>query len=151
MLGSGVWALPDLPALRPVMERVAGLADRAEGDLLRLRASGWSGADEQTLQARYAGQRREEWVEFGAECAKFLVEIAKEHARAKYTLAELEEEEQSLDRLRRWYRDLRNRDLLGSGGAPEAEGALKDCVVAFEEYAERVYQVVAAPGADSTR
>jgi hypothetical protein len=35
----------------------------------------------------------------------------------KFTLAELEEEEQSLERLRRWYRDIRARDVFG---APDA-------------------------------
>ena len=71
-----------------------------------------------------------------ASCA---AEIAKEHRTEKYTLAELEEEEQSLDRLRRWYRDVRGRDLLGSGGREEVDGLLKQCVAAFDEFAEAVY------------
>jgi hypothetical protein len=33
------------------------------------------------------------------------------------TLAELDEDEQSLDRLRRWYRTIRARDLFGAPSA----------------------------------
>ena len=51
--------------------------------------------------------RQEEWSEFDADCRKYLGELDKEERLGKYTLAELEEEEQSLDRLRRWYRELR--------------------------------------------
>jgi hypothetical protein len=41
------------------------------------------------------------------------------------TLAELDEEEQSLERLRRWSRAIRARDLFGAPGAANAERRLK--------------------------
>lgn len=34
-------------------------------------------------------------------------------AKGKLVLAELDEEEQSLERLRRWYRAIRTKDLFG--------------------------------------
>ena len=55
-------------------------------------------------------------------------------------LAELDEEEQSLDRLRRWYRAIRSRDLFGAPSAPLAERRLKECAEALEGFAEQVYQ-----------
>jgi hypothetical protein len=56
----------------------------------------------------------------------------------KFTAAELDEEEQNLERLRRWFRDLRRRDVL----APSQKGAeqrLKECGELLEDFAERVY------------
>ncbi len=41
-----------------------------------------------------------------------LGEVHKEIRIKKFTPAELDEEEQNLERLRRWYRDLRRRDVL---------------------------------------
>jgi hypothetical protein len=73
------------------------------------------------------------------------VELVHEHAQQKYTLAELEEEEQSLDRLRRWYRDLRNRDLLGTALTAEADERLKECARQFDGYAEAVYAHLGTP------
>ena len=83
--------------------------------------------------------RDDEWREFTSDGGRYLAEIAKEHRIEKYTLAELEEEEQSLDRLRRWYRDIRARDLLGSSHREKADALLKQCVAAFDEFAEAVY------------
>ena len=139
-LASGTWALPDLPVVEPVVDRVAALVARAEdGELVRLRAHGWGQTDETALTAMFTAARDDEWRELVSECRRYLAEIAKEHRTAKYTLAELEEEEQSLDRLRRWYRDVRARDLLGSSGREETDALLKECVTAFDAFAEAVY------------
>ncbi len=48
--------------------------------------------------------------------------LAGEVAKGKLTRAELDEEEQSLDRLRRWYRTIRARDLFGAPSAPGTRG-----------------------------
>jgi len=139
-LAAGTWALPDLPVVAPVVERVTALVGRCDdGELVRLRASGWGEIDEATMAAMFKSARDEEWRELTTEAQRYLAEIAKEHRTEKYTLAELEEEEQSLDRLRRWYRDIRARDLLGSTGREEADTLLKQCVTAFDEFAEAVY------------
>ena len=55
-------------------------------------------------------------------------------------LAELDEEEQSVDRLRRWYRAIRARDLFGAPSAPVAKRRLKECTEALEDFAEQVYR-----------
>ncbi len=67
-------------------------------------------------------------------------ELSGEVAKGKLTLAELDEEEQSLDRLRRWYRTIRTRDLFGAPSAAAAERRLKECAEALEQFAEQVYQ-----------
>jgi len=138
-LGQAVWAVPDLPAVRPLTERVAALVDAGAGTLLVLSAHGFGDRDGDRLKQLYVEAREDEWSEFSADCAKYLAELAKEEALGKYTLAELEEEEQSLDRLRRWYRELRSRDLLGSTVAGDATGELKQCEEQFSSYAEHVY------------
>jgi len=65
--------------------------------------------------------------------------------KGKLTLAELDEEEQSLDRLRRWYRTIRARDLFGAPSAPAAERRLKECAEALENFADQVYQARERP------
>ena len=146
ILGAGVWALPDLPALTPVLTRLDDLVARADGDLLRLRATGHDEPDSARLGRLYAEARGEEWAEFVRDCAKYLAELEREHRRRKYTLAELEEEEQSLDRLRRWYRELRVRDLLGTPGTGEGDLRLKECADAFERFAEAVHVALGQAG-----
>jgi len=74
-----------------------------------------------------------------------LAELDKEERLGKYTLAELEEEEQSLDRRRRWYRELRSRDLLGTPATTQSATALKICEERFESYADHVYAALSSP------
>ena len=124
-LGQAVWAVPDLPAVRPLLERLTDLVEAAHGTLLLLAATGFAGADAARLEQLYTAAREEEWAEFDADCGKYLAELDKEERLGKYTLAELEEEEQSLERLRRWYRELRSRDLLAIPATTDSATALK--------------------------
>ena len=145
-LGQGSWALPDLPA---TTQAVAGLRQRAAagaGSLLVLTAHGHEDPDIAHLEQLYREAREQDWAEFVADCDKYLAELDKEHRQGKYTLAELDEEDHSLDRLRRWYRDLRARDLLGSTAAGDADQRLKQCADAFDDYADRVYATLGQPG-----
>jgi len=144
-LGQAVWAIPDLPAALPSLERLTGLVEGANGTLLLLAAKGFGAGDVSRLEQLYAAAREEEWAEFAADCGKYLAELDKENRLGKYTLAELEEEEQSLDRLRRWYRELRSRDVLGITATTDSATSLKQCEERFEAYAEHVYAVLSRP------
>ncbi|WP_351228665.1 Chromate resistance protein ChrB [Streptomyces sp. NPDC002133] len=138
-LGQGIWAVPDVPVFADGVRRAVELTERAEGQTVALNASGRSAEDEARFEAMFTAARSEDWKEFLADCAKFEAEIAKEIRIGKFTLAELEEEEQSLERLRRWHRDLTARDVFGAPQAAEAAERLKQCAVICEDYAERVF------------
>ena len=144
-LGQAVWAVPDLPAVRPLLERLTGLVEAAHGTLLLLAAKGYRRGTSSDLSSCTPPRAQEEWSEFDADCGKYLAELDKEERLGKYTLAELEEEEQSLDRLRRWYRELRSRDLLGIPATTESATALKLCEERFERYADHVYAALSSP------
>ena len=144
-LGQAAWAVPDLPAVRPLLDRLTELVGPANGSLLVLTATGYADFDAARLEQLYAESRAAEWTEFVADCGKYLAELDKEERIGKFTLAELEEEEQSLDRLRRWYRELRGRDLLGIPATVDAATELKRCEQRFDGYAEQVYATLSQP------
>jgi hypothetical protein len=146
-LGQATWAVPDLPAVRPLLDRLAAVVEAAAGSLLVLAANGYAERDAARLEQLYAEAREMEWSEFHADCGKYLAELEKEERIGKYTLAELEEEEQSLDRLRRWFRELRSRDLLGVPATIDSTTDLKLCEERFEIYAEHVYAALSSPDA----
>jgi Protein ChrB, N-terminal len=142
-LGQATWAVPDLPAVRPLLDRLAGLVEAAAGSLLVLAASGYGERDAARLDQLYAEARELERSEFHADCDKYLAELEREERIGTYTLAELEE--QSLDRLRRWFRELRSRDLLGVPASIDSTTDLKLCEERFEIYAEHVYAALSRP------
>jgi hypothetical protein len=138
-VGQGVWALPQAGVFAQALDRAVALAERGDGEAIVLEATGRSEADAARLEALFTAAREAEWAEFLADCAKYEAELDKEIRTAKFTLAELEEEEQSLERLRRWHRDLRARDLFGAPSAAAAEQQLKHCAERLEDYSERVF------------
>ncbi|WP_379617184.1 Chromate resistance protein ChrB [Pseudonocardia sp. GCM10023141] len=141
-LGQGAWVVPDVPVFAEGVARVIELAQRGEGEVLVLDAAGRAEQDAARLEALFTAERTEEWVEFVADCGKFDAEIDKEIRVGKFTMAELEEEEQSLERLRRWHRDIKARDVFGAPAATEAEQQLKYCADRLADYTERVFQAL---------
>ena len=114
-LGQGVWAVPDVPLFADRVRRAVELIERVDGgESIVLRASGRTETDTARFQAMFSAAREEDWAEFVSDCGKYQAELDKEIRTRKFTLAELEEEEQSLERLRRWHRDLKARDVFGS-------------------------------------
>jgi DNA-binding transcriptional regulator PaaX len=139
LLGQGVWAVPDAPVFTARIARAVELAERGAGEMTVLTAAGRDEPDAARLEALFTAERDEEWAEFLADCAKFDAEIDKEIRIAKFTMAELEEEEHSLERLRRWHRELAARDVFGAPAAAEAGQQLKHCAERLADYTERVF------------
>lgn len=123
---------------------MAELAGRAEGEILQLHATGADDVQAGKLEAAYTAERDAEWSELLADCDKYLAELDREIAIQKFTRAELEEEEQSMDRLRRWHRELALRDIFGASSASVAGRRLKDCEAKLDDYTERVFNALHA-------
>ena len=139
---AGTWAVPDLPAFSEGIAAVRELAERGDGGSVSIfRATGHGESDAVELHDAFTRARVDEWNEFVADCGKFDAEIDREFAREKFTFGELEEEEQGLDRLRRWHRDLLRRDAFAQPEAQLATERLAASVEKLATYSERVYEV----------
>jgi hypothetical protein len=137
-LSPGTWVLPAHPAFDEGLSRAEALVAKGGGSWTLVDAAPRDqGAG--TFRNAFEAARLEEWEEFTADCGKFEQEIAKEISREKFTFAELEEEEQGLERLRRWYRELKSRDVLRLPQATDASAHLARCAEALEGYATMVY------------
>ncbi|MBX7455484.1 chromate resistance protein ChrB [Mycolicibacterium sp. 3033] len=138
-LGQGSWAVPEAPVFTEGIDRAVEIAERGDGEVVVLSAVARSERDDARLVAQFTEQRDEEWAEFIADCGKFDAEIDREIEQAKFTLAELEEEEQSLERLRRWHRTIRSRDIFGAPSSSRADHLLKHCQERLADYTELVF------------
>lgn len=143
-LQSATWAVPVGDGFDEGLAKAVHLVERADGHALVLDVDPASESLGE-LEALYSADRDAEWAEFAAECEKAIAELAGEVAKEKFTLAELDEEEHSLDRLRRWYRELRAKDLFGAPLASTAEAKLKEATEALDDFASRVFQARQRP------
>lgn len=141
-VAQGTWALPAAEVFREAVDRAAALAAEGGGQVAVFDVEPRDAAARELVVEAFTAARVDEWREYAVDCGRFLEEIAKEIAKEKFTFAELEEEEQSLERLRRWFRDLRKRDVLALPQAREAAERLRECSDALDDYAERVYAAV---------
>ncbi len=141
-VSQGAWAVPDAPAFRASLERAEVLTRAGGGVFALIDAAPRTESGQALIRDAFVAARLDEWNEFQADCGKFEDEIAREIAKQKFTFGELEEEEQSLDRLRRWYRDLKKRDLLELSEAEAAQKRLQQCSDALADYAELVYDAM---------
>lgn len=95
---------------------------------------------ERSIILLFNEMRDEEYGEFIGECKKYLNEIEKEISIEKFTFAELEEEEQELQKLISWHRNIENRDLFNSSLRNETYNYLSQINDSFERYSEMVYK-----------
>jgi hypothetical protein len=143
-LQQGAWAVPAGEPFDAGFAKVREAIQAAGGKPVVLAVADDKTSEAQ-LEAQFTAQREAEWAEFIADCGKFEAELAAEMSKDKLTLAELDEEEQSLERLRRWYRAIRARDLFGAPSAADADRRLKEAAEALNRFAEQVYQAREQP------
>jgi len=95
---------------------------------------------EERIVLIYNEMRNDEYKEFISECKKYLKELEKEISIKKFTFAELEEEEEELQKLKSWQKKIENRDLFHSSLSFEANEFLIKINDSFEHYSEMVYK-----------
>src|SRR5262249_59407217 len=123
------------------VERLAGGVARVRaavmevgGTALAVLAEPVDGADAQRLESAWNEARAEEYGELISECEKLVAEIDKEFSKQKFTLAELDEEEAELEKLKRWHERIRARDVCGCERADDAGHALARASEALARY-----------------
>ncbi|WP_222844488.1 Chromate resistance protein ChrB [Saccharomonospora sp. CUA-673] len=146
-LQNSVAVLPDSPvherslrSLRKHIEELGGSAQLMRCDVL---------AGNPDVVAAYNAARDEEYEEIIDRCRGFLAEIEKETAAEKFTYAELEENDEDLTKLRRWFEKVQLRDSLDAARGAEAKAALQDCVAPWTSSPTRSTWPKTAP--ESTR
>jgi hypothetical protein len=92
------------------------------------------------LVAAFNAARDDEYEEIVDRCADFLAQVEKEIVGEHFTFAELEENEEDLTKLQRWFEKIRARDVLNADGIQRARIAIEHCEGALESFADMVYQ-----------
>jgi hypothetical protein len=138
-LQKSVVAFPDTADFRTAATRVRAAVADVGGTVVAVRAEAFDGEDEARLKSAWNEARAAEYGELAAECEKLVAEIDKEFAKEKFTLAELDEEEAELEKLRSWQQRILARDVHGAERAAEAETALERAAEAVSRFMTAVF------------
>lgn len=136
-----VCMLPDRENLRTRLTRVTGRIADLGGEHWLLEIPSMSPQDEDRLISNFRTLRNKEYAEIVEECqTKFLKEIEFEHFRENYTFEEAEEISQDLDKIRRWFQRIIDRDWFGADGRAEVEEWIDRCAGLLAQFEEEVYR-----------
>ena len=89
---------------------------------------------------RFNAARDEEYGELLEQCEEFFKEIGKEIARENFSFAEIEENEEELNKLKQWFVKIETRDTFGSSLKETAKTTLAGCAEALEKFCDKVYE-----------
>ena len=139
-LQNGVWVLPARIEhehfLRGLIEEVT---PQGGGGLLFHATPLQPGLPDNIVE-RFRAERDQEYAEFRGRCADFLNEIASETERQNFIFAELEENEEDIEKLAAWLAKIRARDYFGAEQSLPSETDLEHCQEVFQEFAQAVYR-----------
>jgi hypothetical protein len=136
---NGAWVLPDTPAHNAFLEQLRETVRGQGGTGFVLSISVASPEVNESILSNFRADRGREYEEFGERCAAFLAELAKETEAGKFSFAELEENEQDLEKLARWLMKIQARDFFPDESRPRSDTLLTRCRGALEGFSLSVY------------
>ncbi len=132
---------PDIPGVTDEVNQVAAKIPALGGETFLLDVPRLQPEDEARIIQSFRAQRASEYAEIIEECeTKFVKEIEFEHFRQNYTFEEAEEIEQDLEKIRRWFERVRERDWFKADRRDEVETWLARCQGLLARFEEEVYR-----------
>jgi hypothetical protein len=136
-----VCIVPNIPGVTHEVNQVAAKIPALGGETFVLDVPRLDAEDEARIVAALCAQRTSEYAEIIEECeTKFVKEIEFEHFRQNYTFEEAEEIEQDLEKIRRWFERVRERDWFRADRRDEVETWLGRCQGLLATFEEEVYR-----------
>lgn len=89
---------------------------------------------------KFNAARDEEYGELLEQCEEFFKEIDKEITRENFTFAEIEENEEELNKLKQWYAKIAARDSFDAPLQEKAKLMLSKCTEVLDGFCDRVYE-----------
>jgi hypothetical protein len=127
------------------VDQVAARIPTLGGETFLLDVPRLDPVEESRIIAAFREQRANEYAEIVEECeTKFVKEIEFERFRQNYTFEEAEEIEQDLDKIRRWFDRVRERDWFKAERRAEVEAWLARCQGLLAGFEEDVYRLQAS-------
>jgi hypothetical protein len=142
-----VCVVPRRPDLRAAVEGVREKIGRLGGSSNLFEVPRLAPDDEAALVTGFRDLVAKQYAEIVEECeTKFVKEIEFETFRENYSFAEAEEIEQDLEKIRRWYARVWERDWFEAPGRPAVETWIARCAELLEAFYVEVHTRTAGAG-----
>ncbi|MEN2985507.1 MAG: Chromate resistance protein ChrB [Thermodesulfovibrionaceae bacterium] len=135
-----VWVLPYSKELLEKIQSLREIIEKYGGQVLLLEGKILNRDDEDKILNAFIDARNKEYKELIKKCDDFFKEISLEIERQNFLFAEVEENEEELDKLRAWLKKIEKRDFLNASLKKEAIEKIRRCTKIFEEFSKIVYR-----------
>jgi Protein ChrB, N-terminal len=146
---NSAWVLPETAPHAELLGQLRDGVVRQGGTAFVLNVAVSSAEANETIMARFRADRAREYDEFAERCTALLDEIGRETGAGKYTFAEMEEDEQDLEKLARWLAKIQARDFFPDEREQQAAAMLVQCRSAVETFTQAVYAAEEVTGANN--
>lgn len=134
-----MWILPANEENRSLLGEIKQEVSRNGGEAFVM-ALCVDGDGEKIIMEKFSAARDEEYGELLEQCEEFFREIDKEIARENFSFAEIEENEEELNKLKQWYAKIAARDAFGAPLQEAAQSTLSECAAALDGFCDKVYE-----------
>ena len=135
-----IWAIPHatdrVEALKKLIEEI----EKWKGTALLIAGTVLVKSQEESITQVFIDSRNEEYKEVIEKCEDYFKEIEFEIGRQNFIFAEVEENEEELEKLKRWLKKVEKRDMVKPPLRKEALEKIKQCEIIFNDFARRVYE-----------
>lgn len=138
-LVNGAWVLPESAPHAELFGQLQDGVAQQGGTVFVLRVSVPSPEVNDAIIGRFQADRGKEYDEFAERCDALSAELDKETRARKYTFAEMEENEQDLEKLVRWLAKIQERDFFPDERGQRSADMLTRCRSAVEAFSQAVY------------
>ncbi len=133
------WVLPRskerIADLNNLMEEIR----RAKGESMLVEGKAVDKGQDELIRKALVDSRNEEYQEVIEKCEDYFKEIKFEIERRNFIFAEVEENEEELEKLKQWMKKVEKRDVVNAPLRKTAMEKIKSCEKTFEEFARTVY------------
>ena len=136
-LRDGVCLLPQTAETLAAAEALARKVEEFEGQATVVSHAHLDQGRAEEAVRQFQSARGDEYAEIAREAERLLQHVTRETEHRAFTFAELEELEQDLGKLRRWYAQVQQRDYFPAASASEPDELLRSCELELSTFLER--------------
>ena len=135
-----VWVLPHASERVNEVRKLIQNIESWKGEALLIDGKVLNRDQEERINKAFVESRDEEYREIIGKCEDYAKEIEFEIGRQNFIFAEVEENEEELEKLKQWLKKVEKRDIVEAPLHKEATERVKGCEALFQDFAMMVYQ-----------
>ncbi|MBI5252222.1 MAG: chromate resistance protein ChrB [Desulfomonile tiedjei] len=135
-----VWVLPYSNERVSEVRKLIQDIENWKGEGLLIDGKVLNKEQEARISKAFVESRNEEYKEIIGKCEDYAKEIEFEIDRQNFIFAEVEENEEELEKLKQWLKKVEKRDIVEAPLRKAAAEKIKTCETLFQDFALKVYE-----------